>query len=302
MFDETLQSEADHCLWFDDCDDDDETCDDEVDDYEDEADDEDEDDADCDPAPKFIEYRFSPVCRFSPTVRMLAERCSEQIDELLNLFGGALSESVRVHASYPPFHFTSRRDRIYYGRLLTGPGELEAVEDEIRAERPRLWKELGDLTGDSPRAEFQRAEHHLRDYRILVALVGCHASYVFHWWDTALILLQRSEILRQFYRARDAMRSRNPEERKAARARDTKRRKTRNRREYLAKFEARPDVRAKRAERKRAARAAARERTLAQAQSVEKVASAHLDAVDCPESTPAIRLDGPSVRTAPRAA
>lgn len=295
MFDETIQSEE-SCLWSDDIEDDDETRDDDDDGYEDEQ--EDEDEEDYDPVPRFIEYRFSPVCRLSPTVRMLAERYSEQINELLNIFGGALSESVRVHASYPPFHFTSRRDRIFYGRLLTGPGELEAVEEEVRAERPRLWEELGDLTGDSPRAEFQHAEHHLRDYRILVALVGCHASYVYHWWDTALILFQRSEILRQFYRARDAMRSRDPEERKAARARDAKRRKTRNRREYLAKFEARPDVRAKRAERKRAARAAARERKLAQAQSAEGVATVHLDAVDCPESTPAIRIEGPDARTA----
>lgn len=294
MFDETIQSEE-SCLWSDDIEDDDETCDDE-DGYDDDQ--EDEDEEEYDPVPRFIEYRFSPACRLSSTVRMLAERYSEQINELLNIFGGALSESVRVHASYPPFHFTSRRDRIFYGRLLTSPGELEAVEEEVRAERPRLWEELGDLTGDSPRADFQRAEHHLRDYRILVALVGCHASYVFHWWDTALIFFQRSEILRQFYRARDAMRSRDPKERNAARARDAKRRKTRNRREYLAKFEARPDVRAKRAERKRAARAAARERKLAQAQSAEGVASVHLDAVDCPESTPAIRREGPDARTA----
>lgn len=279
MFEETLQSEAEQCLWFDDCDDDDQEplFDEEEDDGEDEHDDE--------PLPKFIQYRRSPACRFSPTVRMLVERYSEQISELLNVFGGALSNCVHVHAPYPPFHFTSRKDRIYYARLLTGPGEIEAVEDEIRSERPRLWEELGSLTRDSTRAEFQRAEHHLRDYRILLALVGCHASYVFDWWETALVVLQRSEMLRRFYRARDGMRSRDPDERKAARARDAKRRKTRNRREYLAKFEARPEVRAKRAERKRAARAAARERKVAREQAAHGPPSSRISIDSSSDST-----------------
>ena len=105
MFDETLQSE-DSCLWFDESDEDDsESL------YEDD-DEEDGDDEDDERRPKSIRYRCSPVCRFSPTVRMLAERYAEQINELLNLFSGALIESVYLRAPYPPYCFTSRRERL----------------------------------------------------------------------------------------------------------------------------------------------------------------------------------------------
>lgn len=262
MFEETLQSEE-HCLWFDDDNTDDELDDDDDDRgplFDDCEDDDGGDDDDAGPGPKLIDYRCSPVCRLSPTVRTLIHRHSEQINELLNVLGGALSNCVYVHAPYPPYRFTSRTERIYHARHLTASGELEVVRDELRAERDRLEADLLSVTGDSPRAEFRRIEHHLRDYRILVALAGCHHEYVFHWWDTTLIRLQQSESLRQYYRARDAMRAGDPEERRAARARDAKRRKTRGRQEYLTEFEARPEVRAKRAERKRAARAAARGR------------------------------------------
>lgn len=252
MFEETLQSEESCLDEFDEFDDDDEL----RPLYDEEADDDDAEDDE--PILRLIEYRCSPVCRFSPTVRMLIERHLRQINELLNVLGGALSNLVHVNAEYPPYVFTSRKDRIYYGRYLMAPGELEAVYEELRAENERLHADLLGATGEAPRAEFMRVEHRLRDYRILVALAGCHHDNVFYWWDTTLIRLQQNDLLRQFYRARDAMRARDPEERKAARARDAKRRKTRHRKEYLAQFEARPEVRAKRAERKRAARAAAR--------------------------------------------
>jgi hypothetical protein len=266
MFDETLQSEADHCLWFEDCDDDDQQPLFDEEDEDEDADDGEEDD-EGQPAPGLIKYRCSPVCRLSPTVRMLVRRYSDQINELLNIWGGALIDSQYVHAAYPSFRrFSSRRERIFYAGCLTAEGEIEVVGDELRREYARLCANMLAVTGDSPRKTFQRVEHHLRDYRILVALAGCHREYVFHWWETTLGRLRRSDMVLQFYRARDAMRSRDPEERKAARARDAKRRKTKSRKEYLAEYEARPEVRAKRAERKRAVRAAAREQSAARKQ------------------------------------
>lgn len=288
MFDETLQSDADHCLWFDDvdvdADDDQKPLFDEEDD-DDDADDEKEDD-ESQPVPRLIDYRCSPACRFSPTVRVLIHRYSEQINELLNIWGGALTDSQYVYAAAPSFRrFSSRRERIFYAGCLTAEGEIEAVGDELRREYARLCADMLAVTGDSPRREFQRVEHRLRDYRILVALAGCHREYVFHWWETTLGRLRRSDMVLQFYRVRDAMRSRDPREREATRARDAKRRKSKRRKEYLAEFEARPEVRAKRAERKRAARAAAREERVARKQATQGPPSSRISTRSRPQTT-----------------
>ncbi len=285
MFEETLQSAAEQCLWFDDFDDDDQEPL-----FDEEEDDDDGDDEDAEPRPKLIEYRCSPVCRLSPTVRMLVHRHPDQINELLNIWSGALADSQYVYAASPHFRrFSSRKERIFYAGCLTGCGEIEVVGDELRREYVRLRADMLAVTGDSPRAEFQRVEHHLRDYRILVALAGCHHQHVFHWWESTLGQLRRSEMLRHFYGARDAMRLRHPWERKAAKARDAKRRKTKSRKEYLAEYEARPEVRAKRAERKRAARAAEREQKVAREQAAHGPPSSRIAACPSPGSTP---LDG----------
>lgn len=295
MFDEILQSEGEQCLWFDD-DTDEETDDDDHEPLFDDCDDDDdgEEDEDAGPSPKLIDYRCSPVCRFSPTIRMLIQRYSDQINELLNIWGGALADTQYVYAAAPSFRrFSSRRERIFYAGCLTGRGEIEAVGDELRAEYVRLRADLLAVNGDTPRAEFQRVEHHLRDYRLLVALAGCHHQHVFHWWESTLGQLRRSEMLRHFYGARDAMRSRHPWERKAATARDAKRRKSKSRKEYLAEYEARPEVRAKRAERKRAARAAEREKKVMREQAAHRTTSSRIAA--CP-STESTSLDGVAIR------
>ncbi len=283
MFDGTLHSEE-HCLWFDDLVD----GDDDVplfDDCEDDDDDDEKEGAEL--GPRLIEYQCSPVCRFSPTVRMLVCRYSDEINELLNIHGGALIDRQYVHAPFPSFRqFSSRKERILYAGCLTGRAELEAVGDELRREYVRLRADLLAVTGNAARAEFQRVEHHLRDYRILVALAGCHHEYVFHWWESTLGWLRRTEMVRYFYQARDAMRSRDPRERKAAKARDAKRRKSKHRREYLAEFEAKPEVRAKRAESKRAARAAARALKVGQEQAAHGTTSSRIAACPSPDSTP----------------
>lgn len=287
MFDETLQSEAEHCLWFDDFnDDDEEPLFDEEENDEEQDDDQEEEDDEGQPAPRLIQFRCSPVCRFSPIIRMLVRRYSDQINELLNVWGGALVDSQYVCAPYPSFRrFRSRRERIFYAGCLSAEGELEAVVDELRREHARLRADMLAVTGDSPRMDFHRVEHHLRDYRILVALAGCHREHVFHWWESTLGRLRQSDMVLQFYRARDAMRSRDPRERKAAKGRDAKRRKTKHRQEYLAEFEARPEVRAQRAEKKRAARAAAREQKVAREQAALGPMSSHVASRSRPPPT-----------------
>ena len=112
---------------------------------------------------------------------MLVHRHPDQINELLNIWSGALADSQYVYAASPHFRrFSSRKERIFYAGCLTGCGEIEVVGDELRREYVRLRADMLAVTGDSPPAEFQRCEHHLRDHRILGALPACHHQHIFH--------------------------------------------------------------------------------------------------------------------------
>lgn len=261
MFEETLHSEE--CAWFEDQDEHDEDYD--LFDEEDEADDEDDDDVD-DRAPPFIEYRCSPGCRFSPTIRGVVERYLEEARVLLNVRSGALV-------------VPDLDDRLWRASYLSAAGQLATLLTAWTEHRGDVVGAMLAVTPKTPRSVFAHVEHDVRDLYILTATIGLNPRSIYRWgtdWSTQLALFERelvaapdsltglrwetSQHRKHFYACRDGMRAADPEEREAYRARDAKRRRTRHRKEYLAEYEARPDVRAKRAAQKRAARAAARAR------------------------------------------
>lgn len=264
MFEETLQSEE--CSWFED-EDNDEDYDlfDEEDEADDEDEDEDEDDRD-DRAPPFIEYRCSPGCRFSPTVRGLVERHLKEARVLLNVRSGALV-------------VPDLDDRLWRASYLSAAGQLATLLAAWTEHRGDVVGAMLAVTPKTPRPVFARVEHDVRDLYILTATIGLNPRSIHQWgtdWSTQIWLFERELVAApnsltgsrwetsahrsHFYACRDRMRAADPEEREAYRARDAKRRKTRHRKEYLAEYGARPEVRAKRAASKRAARAAARDR------------------------------------------
>lgn len=265
MFEETLHSEE--CSWFEDQHDDDEDYGlfDEEDEADEEDEDEDEDDLD-DRARPFIEYRCSPGCRFSPTIRGVVERYLEEARVLLNVRSGALV-------------VPDLDDRLWRASYLSAAGQLATLLTAWTEHRGDVVGAMLAVTPKTPRSVFARVEHDVRDLYILTATIGLNPRSIHRWgtdWATQLWLFERELVAApdsltgsrwetsahrsHFYACRDRMRAADPEEREAYRARDAKRRKTRHRKEYLAEYEARPEVRAKRAAQKRAARAAARAR------------------------------------------
>lgn len=270
MFDETLQSDE-SCLWFDDEDDEG------YDLFDDDGDDEDEDVDPDDLAPRRIEYRCSPGCRFSPTVRSLVERHVEEAGVLLNVRCGALVVS-------------DLDERIWRAGYFSASGELEALLTAWTEHRAYVVGAMLSVTPGTARRVFARLEHDVRDLYILAGAIGLNPRSLQRWgvdWSTQLGRFERDLVTdsdsptgfrwetsrhrRHFYRCRDQMRSGDPAEREAYRARDARRRKTQHRKEYLRAYESRPDVRAKRAQQKRLARAAAREHRLAEEQGVARL-------------------------------
>lgn len=211
--------------------------------------------------PAKIEHRPSPVCAFPPAVRAVAERHRAEASDLLNVFTGAVDDECWVDAPFDPWFPSPRpvRQRIYEADLLSDPVEFNAVMAEWRAYHTGIPILIGEFTGAEPRAEFVRAEHHLRDFRFLTALAGLQRNLVHAcWYHSRLGQFARSPERKAFLKARDVMRRNDPLEREAARARDTKRRKTKKRSLYLADYRSNPEAKAKHAERERLRRASAK--------------------------------------------
>lgn len=133
------------------------------------------------------------------------------------------------------------------------------------------------VTPETPKETFTRIEHDARDFEIVSVLVGLHPELVYEDWGQKQIWAFKYELEEtpesrtgsrwvtsahraHFYRCRDAMRSRDPEEREKARGRDQKYRRSKKgkakKKAYLAEYRATPEAKAKDAARKRTARAA----------------------------------------------
>lgn len=202
--------------------------------------DDDEDEGTRDYRPEIIDFRPSPVCLFAPRVRMLAERHRQDVSDLLNIHRGALEpkpwRALRPGVPVPPG--APPVQRIVWSNALSDPEDLEAVRVDVRAYWADLPPALDAMTGEEPREEFLRLEHHVRDWRFLAGLLGCKRELAaIEWWSQQFAAIDRHPSRAAFLRARDVMRKRDPQERELARLRDARRRGTNARREYQASYQ-----------------------------------------------------------------
>lgn len=212
--------------------------------------------------PDFIDYRPSPVCHFAPSVCNLLWDHVEIVLALLNGIKGAIPDnefsSERTLEAAPPTR------KAYLMNLMRDEQEFQAVKAEVERHEDWLSQIFERISSTSPKEVFTYVAHQIRDYRLLLILAGLRREHVsLQVPHIAVRRFNKSEQLRAFYKVRDAMRRDDPEERKAALARDAKRRTTQTRKEYLAEFNQKPEVKKKDAERKRLARAAKKAALLA---------------------------------------